>query len=131
VTAAAKLPTEVVLVVREGNPMGPLKIALLEALPSAWDREANLAKGEALCRGAREMAADIALLPEMWSTGYEFPGVPEAGSLSGWQTRTAPSDGPFIQHSCGLVRELKIAITLTYLKQRRDRPSGCGTCSSE
>lgn len=53
--------------------MTMLRVALLQmapAEPDGTDREANAAKAESYCRQAREMSADIALFPEMWSVGY-------------------------------------------------------------
>lgn len=49
-----------------------LKLAFLQLLPSA-DIENNIEKGIKACREAREKGADIALFPEMWSSGYVFP----------------------------------------------------------
>ena len=45
-----------------------LNIALLQLLPEAGlDRQ--LKKGAAACLAAKRMGADIALFPEMWSSG--------------------------------------------------------------
>jgi N-carbamoylputrescine amidase len=52
--------------------MSELTIALLQMVASGSDQEANRAKGEAFCRRARELDADIALFPEMWNIGYTF-----------------------------------------------------------
>ncbi len=52
--------------------MSRLTIALLQMTSDGSDLEANKAKGEAFCRRAHGMGADIALFPEMWSTGYRF-----------------------------------------------------------
>ena len=49
-----------------------LVVALLQLLPTGT-LEGNLEKGLSACRKARSMGADIALFPEMWSTGYQFP----------------------------------------------------------
>src|SRR2546421_216793 len=50
--------------------MSQLTIALLQMTSNGSDQDANLAKGEAFCRQAHEMGADIALFPEMWNIGY-------------------------------------------------------------
>jgi N-carbamoylputrescine amidase len=50
--------------------MSTINVALLQMISFGADQEANLAKGEAFCRRAREMGADIALFPEMWNIGY-------------------------------------------------------------
>lgn len=62
-----------------------LQIALLQMAARGNDQAANLAKGEAFCRRARALGADIALFPEMWNIGYTFdrpghPGAPEPPS---------------------------------------------------
>ncbi|HEV8650182.1 MAG TPA: nitrilase-related carbon-nitrogen hydrolase [Actinomycetes bacterium] len=51
--------------------MTAITVALLQ-LPACHDQAANLAKGEACCRRARQMGADIALFPELWQLGYHF-----------------------------------------------------------
>ena len=47
-----------------------LRIALLQISP-AETTEGNLGKGIAACRTAKEMGADMALFPEMYSCGYD------------------------------------------------------------
>ena len=49
-----------------------LKIAFLQLTP-AVNLQENIEKGINACRRAREKGADIALFPEMWSSGYMFP----------------------------------------------------------
>ena len=55
--------------------MSLMKIALLQIAP-AGTLEANLEKGIRCCRKAKEMGADIALFPEMWSNGYDLHSRP-------------------------------------------------------
>ena len=50
--------------------MTMLRVALLQMIAHGSDQDANRAKGEAFCRQAAQMGADIALFPEMWNTGY-------------------------------------------------------------
>jgi N-carbamoylputrescine amidase len=52
--------------------MSLVKIALLQMTACGNDQHANLVKGEAFCRRARKMGADIALFTEMWNIGYTF-----------------------------------------------------------
>ena len=52
--------------------MDSLKVALLQLKPGESIEE-NLQKGLTACRQAKEMGADIALFPEMWSVGYQIP----------------------------------------------------------
>ena len=48
-----------------------LKIALLQITPLDSLQD-NLQKGIDACRKAKELEADIALFPEMWSNGYRM-----------------------------------------------------------
>jgi N-carbamoylputrescine amidase len=68
-----------------------LKVALLQMTACGDDQAANQAKGEAFCRHAREMGADVALFPEMWNIGYTFERHAEQGA----------SDHPAEQPSAG------------------------------
>jgi predicted amidohydrolase len=52
--------------------MPELNVALLQLTACRDDQAANQAKGEAYCREARRMGADIALFPELWNVGYTF-----------------------------------------------------------
>ncbi|MCC6315128.1 MAG: carbon-nitrogen hydrolase family protein, partial [Thermomicrobiales bacterium] len=106
------------------------------------DRQANLEKGEAFCREAARLGADIALFPEMWSIGYanvcppernpgdlwRAPGRFEAdldpqfeAELAEWRTvwhaRAVGVDDEFVMHFRRLARSLDMAIALTYLER--------------
>jgi predicted amidohydrolase len=81
------------------------------------DKSANLAKGDVFCRRAREMEADIALFPEMWSIGMTFYDPKREGDRERWQALAISRDDPFIIHFRRLARELKMAIALTYLEK--------------
>jgi predicted amidohydrolase len=60
-----------------GLAMSVLRIALLQMAAAGTDQDANLAKGDAFCRQAAALGADIALFPEMWNIGYNFFDVQE------------------------------------------------------
>ena len=87
-----------------------LKVALLQILPGE-NLKAQLEIGSAACEKAKEMGADIALFPEMWSTGYRFPQEQEA-----LEAASLGPDSMFIKCFAGLARELKMAIGITYLE---------------
>jgi N-carbamoylputrescine amidase len=53
--------------------MNVIRVALLQMVAHGADQAASLTKGEAYCRQARVMGADIALFPEMWNIGYTLP----------------------------------------------------------
>ena len=50
--------------------MPSFTVALLQMTACGNDIAANQTKGDAFCRRARAMGADLALFPEMWSVGY-------------------------------------------------------------
>lgn len=91
-----------------------LIVALLQLLPTGT-LEGNLEKGLSACRKARSMGADIALFPEMWSTGYQFPPQGDGPAI--------PKDHSFLQTFQGLARELSMAIGITYLEEFSPLPA--------
>lgn len=92
--------------------MRPLKIALLQISPGTTQEE-NLKKGLEACRSAREMGADIALFPEMWSNGYRIYGRP----AEEWQAEAIPVDSAFVTSFGQEARKLEMAIGVTILEE--------------
>ncbi|MDQ2799018.1 MAG: carbon-nitrogen hydrolase family protein [Armatimonadota bacterium] len=92
--------------------MSVLRIALLQMFSCGSNQDANQAKGEAFCRDARAMGADIALFPEMWNVGCADFDPAQAIS---------PNDA-FFRHFQALARELDMAIALTYLEKWPNLP---------
>ncbi len=91
--------------------MNLLKIALLQIAP-AGSLAGNLEKGLAACRRAKELGADIALFPEMWSNGYNIYGRPPEE----WKAEAGPAAGEFVQAFGRLARELEMAVGVTLLE---------------
>lgn len=52
--------------------MSQVTVGLVQAAAHGYDQEANLRTGEAYCRRAALLGADIALFPELWNIGYTF-----------------------------------------------------------
>ncbi len=100
-----------------GKPlMNSLKVALLQILPEK-SLEENRRKGFECCRKAKEMGADIALFPEMWSVGYSIPediGELKAGARS--------LDDAFVVSFGELAKELNMAIGITLLEAYEPLP---------
>ena len=86
------------------------KVALLQLMPGHGLAE-QYSIGERACREAARMGADLALFPEMWSTGYEFPQEQEA-----LEAASIGRDSFFMKGFCSLARELSMAIGVTYLE---------------
>lgn len=96
--------------------MENLKIALLQLLPESTIH-ANLQKGLAYCRKAKEAGADIALFPEMWSTGYRIP----IDEKELWENAVCQDD-EFLTSFAKLAKETDMAIAVTYLEKFYPRP---------
>ena len=96
--------------------METLRIALLQLLPEESVGKA-LEKSILYCRKAKEKGADIALFPEMWSTGYTIPEEPNA-----LRDMAIPADGAFVSVFRALAAELDMAIGITFLEQWEPLP---------
>ena len=96
--------------------MHQLKTALLQ-IETAGDTEDNLIKGLEACREAKKQNADIALFPELWSSGYQIP--EEIGEL---KHMAVSADSDFVRSFGELAAELDMAVAVTYLEQHEPRP---------
>jgi len=96
--------------------MNKLRVALLQILPEDTC-EGNLRKGIAMCRKAKAMGADIALFPEMWSSGY---GISE--DITELRSTSVDADGEFVTRFGLLARELDMAIAITFLERYEPLP---------
>lgn len=92
-----------------------LKIALLQIAPCG-SLEKNLEKGIAACRRAKELDADMALFPEMWSIGYDIYERPSTE----WMGEAIAADDAFVTAFGALAKELDMAIGITYLEAYGD-----------
>jgi predicted amidohydrolase len=102
--------------------MTSTKIALLQMTACGSDQDANQSKGDAFCRQAREMGADIALFPEMWNIGYTFYDSSQENARETWQAQAIGQDDDFVIHFKALAKELEMAIALTYLERWNGAP---------
>ena len=96
--------------------MKSFNIALLQLLPEKSIEE-NLKKGLDACRKAKLAGADLALFPEMWSTGYNIPeNIEELKAIS------IPEDCEFIRAFQNAARELEMAVGITFLEAHESLP---------
>ena len=96
--------------------MKSFNIALLQLLPEKSIEE-NLKKGLDACRKAKLAGADLALFPEMWSTGYNIPeNIEELKAIS------IPEDCEFIRAFQNAARELEMAVGITFLEAHEPLP---------
>lgn len=96
--------------------MKSFNIALLQLLPEKSIEE-NLRKGLDACRRAKLAGADLALFPEMWSTGYRIP-----ESRKDLTAISIPEDCEFIRAFQKMAQELEMAIGITFLEAHEPLP---------
>ena len=93
-----------------------LRIALLQLLPGKT-LDYQFESGKKACIKAAEKGADIALFPEMWSSGYAIP--QDAEKLNEMAIDT---ESDFVQQFGVMASELKMAIGITYLEKHDPKP---------
>lgn len=94
-----------------------LRIAFLQIAP-AGSLDGNLRRGIEMCRKAKDLSADIALFPEMWSNGYDISERPS----DEWTEDAISSDSTFIKSFSSLSAELGMAIAVTFLERGNRNP---------
>lgn len=80
--------------------------------------EENLEKGVQGCKKARELGADLALFPEMWSNGYRIYNRP----AEEWTAQAISTDCDFVSTFRKLAAKLNMAIGLTLLERHENGP---------
>ena len=95
--------------------MNELNIALLQIAPTGTIG-GNLLKGKEAVNKAKELGADIAVFPEMWSNGYNIYNR----EFKEWKNDSIDIESDFIKSFINLSKELNIAILITYLEKRND-----------
>lgn len=93
-----------------------LKIAYIQLLPGR-DLDEQLKRGIEGCKKAKELGADIALFPEMWSNGYIFP-----ETQAELDAQAVGSDSSYVKAFADLAAELQMAIAITFLEEHDPRP---------
>lgn len=97
--------------------MNLLKIALLQIAPCNTINK-NIDKGIKYCRKAKEMGADIAFFPEMWSNGYNIYNRP----IDEWKAEAVSIDSVFVNSFGSAAKELNMAIGITLLEKYEKAP---------
>ncbi|HBI51387.1 MAG TPA: carbon-nitrogen hydrolase family protein, partial [Ruminococcaceae bacterium] len=93
-----------------------LKIAFLQLIPGKTLNE-QFRKGKAACEKAKELGADIALFPEMWSDGYYLPqDESELNKLA------IGKDSGFIAGFRETAEKLELAVVITFLEKNSPKP---------
>lgn len=91
--------------------MENLKVALLQLMPEDT-LEGNLQKGLEYCQKAKDIGADIALFPEMWSVGYNIP-----EDIDVLKASAIAADSEFVNAFGRLARDLNMAVGITLLEK--------------
>ena len=78
----------------------------------------NKTKGIDACKKAKEMGADIALFPEMFSNGYDIYNRP----ANLWKKDAIDIESDFVTTFGSLAKELNMAICITLLEKYKNAP---------
>lgn len=97
--------------------MDRIRVALLQLHPTKT-LQGNLEKGLAACQKAKEMGADIALFPEMWSCGYDIYDRP----AHVWTKDAICAESDFVCAFGRLAAQLDMAIGITLLEDFSPAP---------
>ncbi len=97
--------------------MSLLKIALLQIAPCGHAEE-NLKKGISCCKKAKDLGADIAVFPEMWSNGYNIYNR----AYEEWRNEAVPAHGEYVDTFGNLAKELDMAVCVTFLEEYKGAP---------
>ena len=95
-----------------------LSIAMMQLSPTSTKAN-SLEKGLEACRSARKMGADLAVFPEMWNIGYQFP-EDTRNSEEDWNNSAIDESSSYYRAFVDLARDEEIAIALTYLRINAD-----------
>ena len=95
------------------------KVAILQ-LNAVYDSNKTLIKGIEACRRAKQLGADIAVFPEMWSIGYEMPTCND--DVGVWKQKSITEDSKYLLTIKDLAKELNMAIAITFLEKTKDLP---------
>lgn len=93
-----------------------LKVALLQIAPTET-LQGNLQKGVDYCIKAKQMGADIALFPEMWSTGYTI-----SEDINELKLSAISGESDFVNSFGKLAKELDMAVGITFLEKHEPLP---------
>jgi Predicted amidohydrolase len=96
--------------------MNNFDVALLQLLPTG-SQERNLSKGLEFCKKAKQMGADIALFPEMWSNGYNL--MPDREEMA---ESAVELNSDFIKRFVEVAKELNMAVGITFLESYDPTP---------
>ena len=95
------------------------RVALLQIASLGNDSRKNLAKGLESCREAKALGADLAVFPELWSTG---PCPANSAEQKKWVASAIDRSNSFFHDLSACARELAMNIAVTYLETAHPKP---------
>lgn len=90
--------------------MSIFKVALLQIIPTG-SVDGNLLKSEEYCLKAKELGADLILLPEIWQLGYQ----PSLMNIN----NAIDESNDYLKSFASLAKTLNIAIATTYIRKNK------------
>lgn len=108
-----------------------LKVALIQKSAVPNDPAKNMELGISYLEKAKELGADLALFPEMWSTGYAEPFFDALNHPDNrhyvyerqkWSELTLTPSDSFVQTFCNTAKKLSIGVVLTGLFSGKKAP---------
>ena len=83
---------------------------------------AAIDQAHSLCEQASKKGADIALFPEMWTTGYEFFDAADPQGQASWLANALHEDEEPLASLRRRARDLDLAIAMSYLRKTEAAP---------
>ncbi|NRA39968.1 MAG: carbon-nitrogen hydrolase family protein [Planctomycetes bacterium] len=102
--------------------MSHIKVAMLQMYAHQDDMEANRKKGMEFCRRASEQGADIAFMPEEWSSGCAKDNPDHIETLQACMDDSITEEHEFVTSYQQLAKELNMAIAVSYLQTWEPAP---------
>lgn len=93
------------------------RVAMIQKTAVALDEEKNRLLALEYCRQAKQLGADIALFPEMWSTAYACPKSFSSGDIEEWRSHALPENSLYLTSLCQMAKELKMGIVATCMSE--------------
>ena len=98
------------------------RVAMVQKYAVPMDAEKNLQLALSACRRAKELGADLALFPEMWSTAYAFPKSTAPEEVAAWRGCALSEDGPYLTALRRAAAALEMGITATCMSEGSPSP---------
>lgn len=93
------------------------RIAMIQKSAVPLDAEKNRVLALEYCRQAKELGADLALFPEMWSTAYARPKSFEPADIRDWRSHALPENGEYLNSLRQAAKDLQMGIVATCMSE--------------